>query len=173
MTNPHILTTLTYSSEPPSRGRRHCKRYPAYFDVTLTGLAGREPPVTGFITNVSQQGVRVMTPIALPIGQVVKLQIADSVLFGEIVSSSAEGDYFRTGVRVRRPESGASVAGLLREILVEPVPVRRYRRGRQSLSEPRFRAVAFAIQSAGPCMSSGGTRTEAEEHATRSLEMCR
>jgi hypothetical protein len=123
MTNPLKLTTSSYSSEPESRGRRQCKRYPTYFNVTLTDLAERVPPMPGFITNVSQQGVRVMTPIALPTGQAVKLQIADNELFGDVVSSNAESDYFRTGVRVRPPLGGASVSELLREILVDPVPV--------------------------------------------------
>jgi hypothetical protein len=82
-------------------GRRRHERYAAYVSVTLADLTEREPPVTGFIANVSQQGVRVMTPIALDIGQPVKLHTDNRTWVGDVVYSNAEGDSFCTGVQLR------------------------------------------------------------------------
>lgn len=122
MANSHIPAPSGSGEHAPTAGRHH-QRYPAYFNVTLTDLAEPEPPVTGFIANVSQQGVSLITPIALNTGHAVKLNIADTVLFGKVVHSSPEGDYFRTGVTVQLPVSGAGFSELLRTMLIEPLPV--------------------------------------------------
>jgi hypothetical protein len=61
-----------------------------------------------------------MTPVALRHGQVVNLRIGHSFLSGEVVYSIAEGDYFRTGVRVLLPANGATgISDLLRTMLIE------------------------------------------------------
>ena len=100
--------------------RRRHQRYPAYDHATLTGVT---EPVTGFIANVSQQGVRFLTQTALGIGQGVKLRIAGRVLSGNVVYSNVAGHYFCTGIASAATGSGASTSELLRSILVEPSSV--------------------------------------------------
>jgi PilZ domain len=101
--------------------RRHHERYPAYFNITVAGAADGERPLTAFIANVSQRGVCVITPRALDPGAVVKLQVAHVLLVGEVVHSTAEGDHFRTGIRVPTPADGAADASeLLGAMLVAP-----------------------------------------------------
>jgi len=120
MASSPIPTSSRCFPEPASVERRHHDRYPAYFNVTLTDLAERETPVTAFISNISQRGAGVMTPVAVNLGPVVKLHIGQAVLFGEVVYSKAEGNYFRTGLRVSQPASGATGASkLLRTMLID------------------------------------------------------
>jgi hypothetical protein len=122
MDNSSTATAQGYSSEQASRGRRDHHRYPAYFNITLTDLAERDPPITAFITNVSPSGVCVVLPVALSTGQAVRMRIAQTVVCGEVVYSNAEGDYFRTGIRVLPPVSGTGVSELLREMWIELLP---------------------------------------------------
>ena len=120
MRSSHIPTSPSgFRERAPKEGRHH-DRYPGYFNITLTDHMEGKPPVTAFIANISQGGVGVMTPVALRHGQVVNLQIGHSFLSGEVVYSIADGDYFRTGVRVLLPASGAtSISDLLRTMLIE------------------------------------------------------
>lgn len=106
--------------EPASMGHRHYDRHPAYFNVMLNDLAEPEPPVAGFVANVSRRGVCVMLPITLPTGQAIRMQIAQTVLFGDVVHSHSEGGYVRTGIAVRWPVKGPGTSELLRAMLVEP-----------------------------------------------------
>lgn len=120
----HISASPGYSGEHASMGRRHSARQPACFNVTLADLAEREPPVTAFISNVSQRGVCIVLPIALNIGQDVRMQIAQTALFGMVVYSTAEGDFFRTGISVQLPVAGTTgVSELLRTMLTPVDPV--------------------------------------------------
>jgi hypothetical protein len=122
MANTQTLLSPRYSGGLTSMGRRSHVRYPAYDHVTVTGLAEQEPPIAGFLVSVSQQGVRLMLQLPLSIGKVVKLRISDTVLFGRVVYSDVEGNYFCTGIAVKGAVSGAGLSELLRSMLIELPP---------------------------------------------------
>jgi hypothetical protein len=120
MANLHTSTAYGSSGADAVERRRHHDRYPAYFETALTDFGEQETPVAAFITNVSERGVRVMTLVAFQPGQVIKLQIADTELVGDVVYSNAAGDYFCTGLRLRLPGRGsAGVSTLLRAMWIE------------------------------------------------------
>jgi len=102
--------------------RRYDERYPARLEVILTDLAKRNS-AAGFVTDISESGVCVVTSLDLPAGAVVKLEMADSVLFGHAVYSNAERESFRAGIEIARVLLGGTDAShLLHSVLMEAMP---------------------------------------------------
>lgn len=148
------MANLQRPARPDSLGadaferRRQHHRHPAYFEAALTNAGKQELPVTAFITDVSEHGVRVMALVAFCPGQVVKLQIADTELVGDVVYSTAAGNYFCTGLRVPGNRA-ASVSTLLRAMWIEPLGYDTPTRERTSKFERRTisrRDVRYSIK---------------------------
>ncbi len=82
--------------------RRIHKRFPAKFDAKVTPLSNQENSASGHLANISESGICVALPLQLAPGDIVQLDMADSVLFGYIIYSNSEGSAFRTGSRSRK-----------------------------------------------------------------------
>ncbi len=73
--------------------------------------------------DVSQSGVRAQVPLHLSPGSVVKLQVGDSVLFGEVHHSREDDRGSEVGIEVVRVLIGESELGrLVNAILAESLP---------------------------------------------------
>jgi len=103
--------------------RRLYERIPAHLPATLTNLATNERASESHVANISQAGICVVSPCQFVPGAIVKLEAADSVLFGHIVYSTSEGAVFRHGIEVARVLIGETdLASLLNAMLVEAIP---------------------------------------------------
>ena len=79
--------------------------------------------MAGFVVNISHSGVCIISSLNLPSRAVVKLEIADSVLFGKVVYSIAEEQSFRTGIEVTQVLiGGTDLSTLLQAMLIEALP---------------------------------------------------
>jgi hypothetical protein len=82
--------------------RRIHPRLAADFNVAVTSLNPAESVCSGRVVDVSPSGLCALLPLELATGTLVKLEIADSALFGHIIYSNRESAAFRTGVAVER-----------------------------------------------------------------------
>ena len=130
------------------RDRRVHDRVPVAFQVCVTVVTNPELTATGEAQDISKSGIGVFLPIALPEGSLVRLDIADSVLYGFIAhseewpvmskpsfarnklwsESSAEGDTqaerrYHTGIDIVEVAMGTSgLSQLLKTTLDETLP---------------------------------------------------
>ena len=75
--------------------------------------------------NISESGICVFLPEHKPAGSLVKLEFADTVLFGQIAYAYEENDCFRTGVAVERVLVQASdLTNILESLLGQAEPYR-------------------------------------------------
>jgi len=75
------------------RDRRVHARIPVAFQVCVTVVANPELSATGEVQDISKSGLGAFLPITLPEGSLVRLDIADSVLYG-FVGHSEEWPVF-------------------------------------------------------------------------------
>jgi hypothetical protein len=102
--------------------RRH-QRSSAEFDVKVTALSHRGCFGSGTVRNFSRSGVSIDLPFELAIGDSVRLDLADSSLFGHIVYTHPEGPLFRTGIEIMQVLlGGTDMAHLLQSVLNETMP---------------------------------------------------
>jgi hypothetical protein len=98
-------------------------RYPASFDVLFMGLTDPSRVCRGRMSDISKSGLSVLLPIHYAPGDLVKLDFADSTLFGYVVHSNPYGGAFRTGIEVERVLlGGTDLASLLQSILKHEMP---------------------------------------------------
>jgi hypothetical protein len=110
------MGSLQTSTPSTANERRALDRYPAYFSFVATDLV-----VSGFIVNISKSGLCVIVPLHMDLGQVVKMEIGDSVLCGEVLYCQPAGDSFRAGIKLQPPLTEATgVWELLQAMLVDP-----------------------------------------------------
>ena len=103
--------------------QRFEERYPADFEVVLTDLNGRMKAVHGRVSNISKSGICVRLPHPIAPGSLVRLDFADSVLFGYARYSGPEEAGFQTGIEVERVLlSGSCLAHILHDILKQEMP---------------------------------------------------
>lgn len=69
------------------RDRRVHDRIPVAFQVCVTVVTNPELTATGEAQDISRSGLGVFLPIQLPVGGLVRVDIADSVLYGFIAHS--------------------------------------------------------------------------------------
>ncbi|MEO8048891.1 MAG: PilZ domain-containing protein [Acidobacteriota bacterium] len=69
------------------RDRRLHDRLPIAFQVCVTVVANPELTATGEAQDLSKTGLGVFLPLALPAGSLVRVDIADSVLYGFVAHS--------------------------------------------------------------------------------------
>ncbi len=103
--------------------RRLHNRSLADLDVHLTRLKKLEPSVTGRIADISDSGMCLIMPCELWPEELVKIETADSTLYGHVIYSTWKRNAFRTGVEVERVLFGGSdLAELLRAVLRDTMP---------------------------------------------------
>jgi len=103
--------------------QRFSQRHLATFDAKVTNLENPEHIASGRVVDISQEGIRLLLPIAFAPGAVVRIDIQSSVLFGHVVYCEPEGQLSRTGVEVARVLLGSEdLSQLLQAVLVEAMP---------------------------------------------------
>jgi len=96
---------------------------PADLAVWVTDLQKPERSNAGTIRDISASGVSVLTPLPLTAGDIVRLDVADSVLFGIATYGVAEAADWRIGIEVQRVlHGGSDLAQLLERVLHEEMP---------------------------------------------------
>jgi hypothetical protein len=101
-------------------------RYPASLDVVLTLLTGLTDPAQtclGQLSDISKSGLSIVAPVHLAPGALVKVDFADSTLFGYVVHSNPQEEAFRTGIEVERVLlGGTDLSRLLCSLLKQEMP---------------------------------------------------
>jgi len=103
--------------------RRLHNRALADLDVEVIRLRKQEQTVPGRLEDISDAGVCLILPCELRINELVRLEAADSTLFGHVIYSSWKRNAFRTGIELERVLLGGSdLADLLRSALRDTMP---------------------------------------------------
>ena len=103
--------------------RRLHTRSLADLDVQLTRLRKLEASVAGRIADVSEAGLCLVMPCEFWPEELVKIETADSTLYGHVIYSTWKRNAFRTGIEVERVLLGGSeLAELLRAALRNTMP---------------------------------------------------
>lgn len=72
---------------------------------------------------MSEAGISVIAPIPFTPGDLVQLDVADSLLVGRIAYSNPEGSEFRLGIEIQKVQLGNSgLSDLLQATLREAMP---------------------------------------------------
>ncbi len=82
--------------------RRFEERSSTQFDIVVTDLSCESRTGAGQVCDISKSGICATLPIDLAPGSAVRLEIADSTLFGHVVYSKPDGARFRIGIEVVR-----------------------------------------------------------------------
>ena len=99
------------------------RRLPASLEVKVAEVRHREQPAHGTLIDVSKAGIGVLLPVEMKLDTVVRLEVADSVLFGHVVYSNALEDGWRTGIAVEQVLLGTSdITRLVQAVLKEEMP---------------------------------------------------
>lgn len=100
--------------------RRLDPRWPANLDCILTDLNDPQRCAHARVIDVSRSGIRVRAAVPFASGTVLKLNVADCSLFGEVIHAGQNLDTFEIGVEIVRVLIGDSdLARLLNTILAE------------------------------------------------------
>jgi PilZ domain len=103
--------------------RRLDPRYPADLSVWVSDLLKPGHSAAGTICDISASGIGVVSPLPLAAGDVVRLDVAESVLFGIVTYATAGEAGSRTGIEVQRVLLGDSdLSRLLQRVLHEEMP---------------------------------------------------
>jgi hypothetical protein len=98
-------------------------RYPADLSVWVTDLLKPGHSAAGTICDISSSGIGVVSPLPLSAGDVVRLDVAESVLFGIVTHATAGEPGSRTGIEIQRVMIGGSeLSDLLHQVLQEEMP---------------------------------------------------
>ena len=108
--------------------RRLHDRIPVTFQVCVTVVAKPEISARGETQDISKSGIGVFLPFPFPAGSLVRLDIADSVLYGFVSYLQAAGipperRSFHTGIEIVDVVMGTSgMSQLLKTALEEALP---------------------------------------------------
>jgi hypothetical protein len=103
--------------------RRLHSRALADLDAQVIRLTKHQQSVAGTVADISKAGVCLILPCELRPGELVRLEVADSRLFGYVAYSTWKRQAFRTGVEVERVLLGGSdLAQLLQSALQDTMP---------------------------------------------------
>ena len=112
------LKAMKISTDGLSVDRRLHSRSIADLEVQLTRLGKQEQRFSGTLADISDAGLCLILPCELWPEELVKLEVADSTLFGHVVYSTWKRNAFRTGVELERVLFGETdLANLLRTAL--------------------------------------------------------
>jgi hypothetical protein len=84
-----------------------------------------DPPETavGQTVDMSESGIRVRVPIQVAVGAIVKLELADCALFGQVIHCGGQPGAYEIGIEVVRVLLGQSdLARLVNAVLAESIP---------------------------------------------------
>ena len=103
--------------------RRFDERYPTSLAAQITMIENQELSASGHVSDISKSGVCLRIPLQLSPGDLVRLEMAESILYGRVAYSALEGTLFRTGIEVYRVVlGGTNLSDILRGILKEEMP---------------------------------------------------
>jgi hypothetical protein len=103
--------------------RRLHARSLADLDVQLTRLRKQEESVPGRLADISEAGLCLILPCELWPEELVKLEAADSTLFGHVAYSTWKRNAFRTGIEIERVLlGGTDLAQLLQSVIRDTMP---------------------------------------------------
>jgi hypothetical protein len=103
--------------------RRAEHRYDVQFEARVTPIGDGSHSGVGLIADISNSGISVCLPVQMPAGDMVSVQIADSVVYGHVIYSKPDGSSYRTGIEaVRVLLGGTDLSSLLGRILMETLP---------------------------------------------------
>src|SRR5882757_2507059 len=106
--------------------RRLNDRNRTQFPVRVTEVQNPSCSSTAQVSDISEYGVCVALPFGITPGSAVRLNMADSVMFGFVAYSGPEGPLFRTGIEIEQVLIGGSdLSRLLRAALLEAMPGKR------------------------------------------------
>ena len=117
---------MDLNADPNIHGRFDT-RYPADFEVWVTDMQNLGHSACGSMQDLSNSGVSVVTPLQLNPGDIVRMDVGDSVLFGYVTNAravigSAHPDW-RCGIEIQRVLMGDSaMSNLLEQALREQMP---------------------------------------------------
>ena len=103
--------------------RRLHTRSLADLEVQLTRLRRQEESVPGRLADISEAGLCLILPCELWPEELVKLEAADSILFGHVAYSTWKRNAFRTGIEIERVLlGGTDLAQLLQSVIRNAMP---------------------------------------------------
>ena|ERR1700680_794475 len=103
--------------------RRFHERHAASFRGTVVPLAEKDQSVSGPVVDISKTGICLILPLQLASGDIVRIKIDDSQLFGHIAYATPEGSLFRTGIEVQRVLlGGTDLSHVLKRVLLATMP---------------------------------------------------
>lgn len=101
--------------------RRFDTRFPSDVEVRVTDVDDETRSAVGTLQDISVSGICVFLPVYKPAGSLVKLEFADTVLYGQIAYANKDNGVFRTGIAVERVLVQASDLSNILESLLEDV----------------------------------------------------
>lgn len=108
-----------------SMERRFDTRFPADLRVHISDIEENSVPIVGTLLNMSESGICVYLPEEKEPGALVKLEFADTELYGQIAYANEEDGSWRTGIAVERVLVQAADLSNILESLLEPQMQRR------------------------------------------------
>lgn len=103
--------------------RRFDERFPTDLQVRVTQLDNEGESTCGTLLDMSLSGICVLLPVYLSAASLVKLDFADTVLYGHIAYANPENGAFRTGISVERVLVQASdLSNILDSLLEDSAP---------------------------------------------------
>jgi hypothetical protein len=98
-------------------------RWPANLDIALTRVDDPRQTATGRIVDVSESGVCVRVLLQVLPGAIVKLEMADCALFGQVIHCCHYSSAYEIGIEVVRVLIGQSdLARQVNAVLAESMP---------------------------------------------------
>ncbi len=103
--------------------RRLDPRYMIDMEVYVTRLTHPSWSGHGRVADISNTGVCIKTPFELAAGDILRLEMADSNLFGFVVHASREDATFRAGIEIQRVLiGGTDLSKILQMALRQALP---------------------------------------------------
>ena len=80
--------------------RRRETRFTVEQAVTVTVLGEVDRQLTATVKDVSGRGLRLNSPVEVPTGSSLKIELQDAIALGEAAYCRREGDHFAVGVQL-------------------------------------------------------------------------
>jgi len=102
--------------------RRLDERFEAHLDVRIIELATGDC-AEGVLTDISKSGVCVITSHQFVANAIVRMEVADSALYGCVAYCNGDEPWFRMGIElIQVLLGGTDMANLLSALLLEVLP---------------------------------------------------
>ncbi len=124
ISDPGASVWIKCSAEPADTtfvDRRNESRFPCALVTRVSELDPGALPIPGELIDISESGISVLLTAQLPAGALVRIDIADAQVYGQICYTNPEASAYRTGIAVERVLLGASdLSNILRAVLDRP-----------------------------------------------------